>query len=87
MGWDIVSTYTPVAKDHLDGLPLPQGRIQDFKRGGGANTGEDYEAMQYLLYLNAGWKDKYLQDRGNLSVPEASTGSISYTNPDFPQDM
>ena len=47
-------------------------------REGGPNKGEGlhYEAMQYLLYLNAGWKDKYpgLQDRGNLSVPEASTG-------------
>ena len=49
-------------------------------REGGMNKGErlHYEAMQYLLYLNAGWKDKYpglhVQDRGNLSVPEASTG-------------
>ena len=42
-------------------------------REGGPNKGEGlhYEAMQYLLYLNAGWKDKYpgLQGRGNLSVP------------------
>ena len=29
-----------------------------------------------FTHLNAGWKYKYpgLQDRGNLSVPEASTG-------------
>ena len=29
-------------------------------REGGPNKGEGlhYEAMQYLLYLNAGWKDK-----------------------------
>ena len=30
---------------------MNQGRIQDFKRGGGQGEGLHYEAMQYILLL------------------------------------
>ena len=44
-------------------------------REGGPNKGEGVNTCSFTD-LNAGWKYKYpgLQDRGNLSVPEASTG-------------
>ena len=59
---DRVMVQTTSAPTDIPSKCRVQGRIQDFKRGGAEyNKGEglNYDAMQYLLYLNAGWKDKY----------------------------